>query len=114
MDPFEQIQREEYERRWSNGKPEPAAAGPPSPIESQEGRQITFLELVAWAIIQAEQATKQDWGKFQAELTANRIKHWLPMPWRGATRPEDFERHVLRMSHAYTTNGRYPLRREQP
>lgn len=113
---YEQIQREEEASRWANARPESGAAGPPSWINSEEGRRITFLELMAWAVRQAEEAskTKAEWGKFQADLTANRVKHWLPMPWKRATQEEEFKRHVLAMSDAYTTNGRYPLRREQP
>jgi hypothetical protein len=92
---------------------EPAAAGLPSPIESEEGRRITFLELMAWAVIQAEShQTREDWNKFQAEITANRIEHWLEHPWSRAKQPDAFERHVLAMARAFTTNGRYPLRRK--
>jgi hypothetical protein len=71
--------------------------------------------LVAWAIIQAESClTKQEWAKFQRELTANRKQHWLdPRPWSRATDPEEFKRHVLAMSDAWVTNGRYPARRKE-
>jgi hypothetical protein len=115
---YEQLQREQEAHCWASRRTveeDPGVTGLSPWIDSEEGRRITFLELMAWAIIQAESArTREQWNKFQADLTRNRIERWLPMPWPGAKRPERFEHHVLRMARAFTTGGRYSARREQP
>jgi hypothetical protein len=71
-----------------------------------------FLELVAWAIQQAERAAAR--GKvdaFASDLVWNRERNWKPMPWKRAAHDSDrFARHVADLARSFTDlGGVYPL-----
>jgi len=74
-----------------------------------------FLELVAWAIEQVEEAAARgELNAFASDLVWNRERDWRPMPWRGAAKdPERFLKHVADLARGFTdADGTYPLRRE--
>jgi hypothetical protein len=82
---------------------------------SVENRRVMFLELVAWAIQEAEQAAARgEIATFASDLASNRERHWKPMPWKGAANdPDRFARHVDDLARGFTDlGGAYPLRRE--
>lgn len=77
---------------------------------SMDNRRIMFLELVAWAIAEAERpVTRVAFGRFEAELKAARLANgWGPMPWPRAKDPERFAKHVESLANGFTVlNGGY-------
>jgi hypothetical protein len=112
-------------RRRGAALPEPderPAGTPPEVLDatalyarSVENRRVMFLELVAWAIQQAEQAAARgEVTAFTSNLVWCRERDWKPHPWPGAAKdPERFARHVADLARGFTDDGGvYPLRRE--
>jgi hypothetical protein len=83
---------------------------------SAEKRRITFLELMTWAIYQAETCgSRTDFLAFERELIEVRQHEYVTRPWNGATELEPFLRHVVSMATAFTAETpAYPARRRQP
>jgi hypothetical protein len=85
---------------------------------SKQNRRVLFLELMAWAINQAE-VHGEDKAFFDA-LIANREKRWAHRPWPGAAEsPTAFLDWVRRMAEPFAesstdTGLRYPNRKKQP
>jgi hypothetical protein len=75
-------------------------------------RRILFLELIAWAIKQAEAPrTRAEFGRFEAALQRARVADWgtLPwptLPWPKATDGERFERYVRDLANGFYRVGR--------
>lgn len=75
-----------------------------------------FLELAAWAMQQAEQATARgELNAFTSDLVWCRERDWKPVPWPGAAKdPDRFQRHVTDLARCFTdAGGVYPLRRDR-
>jgi hypothetical protein len=71
----------------------------------QDGRRILFLELIAWAITQAEEPdTRGKWDAFTHELTMTRDKVWGKRPWPNAIDNETFLAHVRRMAEVFANS----------
>jgi hypothetical protein len=77
-----------------------------------ENRRVMFLELVAWAIQEVEQAAvRGKLDKFASDLVWERRRNWQMMPWKGAANdPDRFARHVADLARGFTdADGFYPL-----
>lgn len=83
---------------------------------SAENRRILALELLAAAIVKAEQcATREEFEAFEQELRSVRAATWGQVPWSGATDPARFEEHAFDMLRAFTDRPAiYPNRNNQP
>jgi hypothetical protein len=85
---------------------------------SKENRRVMFLELMAWAINQAEQ--HGDDRPFFEQLVANRQRRWGDRPWAGAANDTAaFDQHVASMAQVFSgstpkTGVRYRNREKQP
>ena len=72
-----------------------------------------FLELMAWAVVQAEAArTRPEFHTFETELQRVRLTEgWGPTPWPNATDRERFEKYVADFAASFTDDGwTYPGR----
>ena len=72
-----------------------------------------FLELVAWAIVQAAAPrTRVEFGRFEHGLKAARVANgWGQLPWLKATEPERYLEHVTDLANGFTVlNGGYIAR----
>jgi hypothetical protein len=86
----------------------------------QEGRRILFLELIAWAIVQAEaHETREEWDYFANQLASARREVWGERPWPGAKDNDTFFAQVRGMANVFanshpTTGVRYERRKTDP
>lgn len=84
---------------------------------SKAHRRVLFLELMAWAIRQAEE---DDDGEFRDELKEHRQGHWGNRPWPGAAKNEDdYLKHVADMARVFAGcdnagGAWYPNRKHGP
>jgi hypothetical protein len=83
---------------------------------SPENRRIMLLELMAWAIYQAETCgTRAEFAAFEQELREVRKQEWGKLPWFKAHDPARFLRHVENMAEEFTAdNPRWRLRLHSP
>lgn len=82
---------------------------------TMEGRQIDFLEVVAWAVCRLESCDREELARFGQELRVTREREWGLRPWSGAKDPERFLQHVAAMAEDFTTNPvRFRNRTRQP
>jgi len=76
-----------------------------------------LLEAMARLIIQMEEMSPDEFGKFEVALKRNRLEHWYDLPWPDAARDEGrFQEHVARLAAEFTTDDaapKYPLRRTE-
>lgn len=86
----------------------------------RDGRRITFLELIAWAIVQAESCeTRGEAEAFAEELKRTRKDVWGSRPWKDGTDDAAFRDHVLAMANVFANSDSrggvsYPGRKTVP
>ena len=80
---------------------------------SVENRRVMFLELLAWAVAQAEAPrSKEEFRKLEGNLIEARgATGWGQHPWSRATDPERFLKHVRDIAVGFTAGqGAYIAR----
>lgn len=80
---------------------------------SVENRRVMFLELLAWAVAQAEAPrSREEFRKLEVSLIEARVATgWGQHPWLKATDPERFLKHVHDVAVGFTTGrGAYTAR----
>jgi hypothetical protein len=88
--------------------------------KGEDGRRVTFLELMAWAINSIESIeTRKEWEAFTAQLKETRERVWGERPWPGATDDAKFQAHVKHMAHVFAnshtdTGVKYERRKTNP
>jgi hypothetical protein len=87
---------------------------------SPKNRRVLFLELLVWAIHNAEQVrSREEFKEFEAELREVRESVWSQRPWRGAAAGNDaYLRHVASVADVFANASvegvSYPGRKTTP